>query len=107
MSHSTNTTVVCSALPKGHTQVCACSARQSSLGWHAAPLQKRKKQQSEALSVVPEPCLTLQNEAYVTNWFEPAVAMVSTLAVTVKEKGGCESCDQREILTSCDLVGAG
>lgn len=58
-------------------------------------------------SVAPEPCLTLQNEAYVTNWFEPAVAMVSTLAGTVKEKGGCESCDQREILASCDLVGAG
>jgi len=50
----------------------------------------------------------LQKEAYVTNWFEPAVAMVSTLPGTVKEKGGgCESCDQRKILASRDLVDAG
>lgn len=71
------------------------------------PARKKEEEKSQVFSVAPEPCLTLQNEAYVTNWFEPAVAMVSTLAGTVKEKGGCESCDQREILASCDLVGAG
>lgn len=58
--------------------------------------------EASPFSVAPEPCLTSQTETYVTNWFQPAVAMVSTLAGTVKEKGGCESCDLREILASCD-----
>lgn len=73
----------------------------SSCGY--APLRKFE---ASPFSVAPESCLTFQNEAYVTNWFQPAVAMVSTLAGTVKEKGGCESCDPREILASCDLAGA-
>lgn len=54
-------------------------------------------------SVAPEPSLTLQNEAYVTNWFEPAGFHWQE---QLKKKGGCESCDHREILASCDLVGA-
>lgn len=39
----------------------------------------------------------------VTNWFQPAVAMVSVQKGTTEEKGECESCDLRDILMSCDL----
>lgn len=54
-------------------------------------------------STAPDRFLPSQNEADVSNWFQPAVAMVSMQEGTTEEKGECESCDVRDILMSCDL----
>ncbi|KAG9343648.1 hypothetical protein JZ751_013818 [Albula glossodonta] len=54
----------------------------------AVSLMKSLRQQQLHFPPAPEPSLSPQNEGCVTNRFQPAVAMVSTLEGTVKEGGG-------------------